>query len=508
MSDTVSGALRRAARKYRERVALVFEKREWTFEGLDKAANNVARGLIGSGLQPGDRAAVYGRNSDAYLLSWLGCARAGLVHVPVNYGLTGDELSYIVRQSGARAIFCDAERLERAQGLRKVPELTMVGTLVGGSKLDILALATTGDGIAPDVEVEGHQLAQIQYTSGTTSAPKGAMMAHRAILTEYLSCIHDLDYDESDRCLAALPLYHTAQMHAFSMPQLIAGSTTWLIDAPVPETVFDVITRHCISSFFAPPTVWISLLRHPDFDKHDLSSLRKIYYGASIMPEPVLAELLERLPDAQLYNVYGQSEIGPVATVLKHSEHAARPTSAGRPVLNVETRIVDEHMNDVPPGVRGEIVHRSAQLLSGYWQRDDETEAAFRGGWFHSGDVGVMDQEGYIFIVDRVRDVINTGGVLVAGREVEDAILTHPAVSEVAVVGLPHSKWIEAITAFVVLRSGANAGEAELIAHAREQLAPYKVPKRICFIEDLPCNASGKVLKRELRDRFGVAAPS
>jgi Acyl-CoA synthetases (AMP-forming)/AMP-acid ligases II len=502
MDDTVGDALRRAARKYRGRAALAFEDREWSFEALDAAANNVARGLIEAGLQPGDRLAVYGRNSDAYLLSWLACTRAGLVHVPINYGLTGEELSYIVHQSGSRAIFCDAERMERARALTDLPDLAITGTLAAKSAIDILSLAQSGDGAPPDVVVEGHDLAQIQYTSGTTSAPKGAMMTHRAILTEYASCLHDLDYSEDDRCLAALPLYHTAQMHAFTMPQLIAGGTTWLIDAPQPEIVFDLVERHRINSFFAPPTVWISLLRHADFDKHDLTSLSKLYYGASIMPEPVLAELAERLPNAQLYNVYGQSEIGPVATVLKHAEHSKRPTSAGRPVLFVETRIVDENMNDVPPGERGEIVHRSAQLLTGYWQRDDETEAAFRGGWFHSGDVGVMDEEGYIYIVDRVRDVINTGGVLVAGREVEDALFTHPAVSEVAVVGLPDPKWIEAITAFVVLRPGASVTEAELVALARDRLAPYKIPKRISFISDLPRNASGKVLKRELRDRF------
>jgi fatty-acyl-CoA synthase len=221
------------------------------------------------------------------------------------------------------------------------------------------------------------------------------------------------------------------------------------------------------------------------------------------MPVPVLHELRERLPQAGTYNCYGQTEIAPLATVLRPEEHAARPASAGRPVLNVRTRVVDPEMNDVPPGTHGEIVHRSPQLLTGYWNKPEETAAAFAGGWFHSGDVGYLDEDGYLFIVDRIRDVINTGGVLVASREVEEALFTHPAVSEVAVIGAPDPKWIEAVTAFVVLRDGHVATEDALIAHARTLLAPFKLPKRVMFVDNLPRNTAGKLLKRELRKQVG-----
>jgi fatty-acyl-CoA synthase len=500
--DTVSAALARAARKYRDRPALFFKARAWSFDDLDRGASNVGRALLAAGLRGGDRVAAYGRNSDAYLLAWLGCCRAGLVHVPVNFGLSGDELSYIVEQSGARAALCDFAGMDTLAQLPAASRLGLIGSLSGGTGLDILATALEGNGAPPAVTINGGDLAQIQYTSGTTSAPKGAMMINRAVLAEYASCIHDLDYDESDRCLAALPLYHTAQMHAFTMPQMLAGATSWLIDAPAPGVVLRMIEEHRITSFFAPPTVWIGLLRDPAFDRYDLTSLTKLYYGASIMPGPVLAEIRERLPNAGPYNVHGQSEIGPVATVLAPKEHRDRPTSAGRPVLHVETRIVDADMRDVAAGERGEIVHRSPQLLIGYWEKPEETEAVFQGGWFHSGDVGVMDDAGYIYIVDRVRDVINTGGVLVAGREVEDALFTHSAVQEVAVIGLPDPKWIEAVTAVVVLRAGMAVDPETLIGHARGGLAAYKVPKRILFVDDLPRNASGKVLKRELRGQF------
>jgi fatty-acyl-CoA synthase len=257
-----------------------------------------------------------------------------------------------------------------------------------------------------------------------------------------------------------------------------------------------------VTSFFAPPTAWIAMLRHPDFATRDLSSLEKIYYGASIMPVPVLEELRRRLPGVAPYNLYGQSEIGPLATVLRPEEHDARPASAGRPVFNVATRIVDPAMNDVPPGEPGEIVHRSPQLMIGYWDKPEETAEAFAGGWFHSGDVGWRDAEGYITVTDRVKDVINTGGIVVSSREVEDALFTHPAVSEVAVVSLPHPKWVEAVAAIVVLRDGASADEATLVDHARLELAPFKVPKRIFFAASIPRNTAGKILKRVLREEY------
>ena len=507
--DTVGDALRRAARRFRGRTALRFAGRAWSFADLDRAADRVARALLGAGLSRGDRVVAYGRNSDGYLLLWLGCARAGLVHVPANYALTAAELGYIVGQCGARALFHDPALAAAAAG-QGAP---LRGTVAeGAGALDALAAALDpaldrprGEA-PPDEGLTDTDLVQIIYTSGTTGAPKGAMMTHRAYLAEYAGAAEALDYGAEDRALAALPLYHTAQMHAFTMPQLLAGAETLLIEAPEPARVLALIEAERITSFFAPPTAWISLLRHPEFGARDLSSLLRIYYGAAIMPVPVLQELRARLPDARPYNCYGQSEIAPLATVLRPEEHEARPASVGRPISTVETRIVDAEMRDVPPGEQGEIVHRSPQLLVGYWGRPEETEAAFEGGWFHSGDVGTMDAEGYITIVDRTKDVINTGGVLVASREVEDAILTHPAVSECAVVGLPDPRWVEAVTAVVVLRPGHRANEGELVEHARPNLAAFKLPKRIIFADSLPRNTAGKLLKRELRALHGGRA--
>lgn len=505
---SIGGALARAARTYGPRTALRFGERAWSFSDLNRAARRLARRLADLGLRPGDRVAAFGRNSDAYLVAWLGCAVGGYIHVPINYALTGEELAYILTQSGARLVLHDADL---AQTLADAPDrggVEWTGTLIAdtpaSAAVDVLAVALAPDGAeAENAVTDGDTVVQLLYTSGTTAAPKGAMMTHAGLLAEYHSAIHDCRLDGSDRALAALPLYHSAQMHVFLMPLLLVGASTLLIQAPALKQCLELIAAHRITSFFAPPTVWVGLLRHPDFDDHDLSSLEKLYYGASIMPVPVLQELRERLPNAKPFNCYGQSEIGPLATVLPPEEHEARPASAGRPVLNVETRVVDADMNDVPPGQQGEIVHRSPQLMVGYWGKEQETADAFDGGWFHSGDVGVFDEAGYLTIVDRIKDVINTGGVVVASREVEEALYTHPAVAEVAVVALPDPKWIEAVAAFVVLRSGKTATADDLIAHCRQHLAPFKLPKQVHFVESLPRNTAGKLLKRELRQTYG-----
>jgi len=509
--NTIGDALRRAAMNFRDAPAIHYAGRSWSFRALDLGAGRIARRLLALGLKRGDRIIAFGRNSDAYFLFWLGCARAGIVHVPANYALTAAELSYVGKQSGAVGLIHDPALTANAMEAAQACTITRLGTFHADGDLDILRTAQDvawdedpADPIGEDVT--DTDIGQILYTSGTTGMPKGAAHTHQALISQYASCIVAFRYARSDRCLAALPLYHTAQMHAFCMPQLTMGAEQWIVESPVPADSLALIEQHRINSFFAPPTVWISFLRHPDFATRDLKALKNIYYGASIMPIPVLQELRQRLPGALPFHAYGQTEIAPLATTLMPEEHDARPSSVGRPVLHVMTRVVDAQMNDCPPGSHGEIVHRSPHLLREYWDKPAETTEAFAGGWFHSGDIGYQDEEGYLYIVDRVKDVINTGGVLVASREVEDALFTHPAVSEVAVIALPDPRWIEAVTAVVVLRPGMSTDEETLIAHARETLAPFKLPKKVIFTDSLPKNTAGKVLKRDMRVTYAGQA--
>ncbi|MDR1076951.1 MAG: AMP-binding protein [Xanthomonadaceae bacterium] len=497
--NTIGDALSRSAQRYLDAVALSFEDRSWTYQELDKASNRLAYRLLELGLSAGERVAAYGGNSDAYVIFWLACAKAGLVHVPINHSLTTDELTYIVGQSGCRALFHDIGDEERVAPLLEREIVAFTGTLHGGRGLDALALARMEGNDRPvHAAIDHGDLVQILYTSGTTAQPKGAMLTHGALLAEYASALAALEIESGDVALAALPLYHSAQMHVFVMPLLLIGARCRILRAAQPELCLESIAHETATSFFAPPTVWISLLRHPDFDRYDLRSLRKGYYGASIMPVPVLQELSQRLP-VRLFNCYGQSEIGPLATVLRPEDHEQRPASAGRPVFNVQTRIVDEEGKPVPPGEHGEIVHRSPQLLLGYWEKVGETLEAFRDGWFHSGDLGYLDAEGYLYIVDRVKDVIKTGGVQVSSREVEECLYQHPAVSEIAVIALPDKRWIEVVAAIIVRRDGQYVSEAELIDYCQEHLAKFKVPKKIFFRDNLPRSAAGKLLKRELK---------
>ncbi|WP_406387841.1 acyl-CoA synthetase [Streptomyces sp. NBC_00887] len=493
-SSTVDGVVARSARRTPEHIAVRYAGRSWTYAALDASVSTAAAVLTGAhGLRPGDRVASFAHNSDVYLIAYLACARAGLVHVPVNQNLTGDDLAYILEQSGSSLVLTDPDLASR------IPEGHAVRALRDAPD-SLLGELDTRRPFTPDRAPGADDLVQLLYTSGTTDRPKGAMMTHGALVHEYVSAVTALDLRATDRPVHSLPLYHSAQMHVFLLPYLAVGAENTILDAPDADRIFDLVEAGQADSLFAPPTVWIGLANHPDFGTRELGALRKAYYGASIMPVPVLERLRERLPGLAFYNCFGQSEIGPLATVLGPDEHEGRMESCGRPVLFVEAKVVDEHGKDVPDGTAGEVVYRSPQLCQGYWDKPEETAEAFRDGWFHSGDLAVRDAQGYFTVVDRVKDVINSGGVLIASRQVEDVLYTHPAVAETAVVGLPDERWIEAVTAIVVLRGEVT--EPELIAHAREKLPHFKAPKRVLFVDGLPRNASGKILKRELRDRF------
>ena len=497
-TSTVADLIRRSAGRFPTDTAIEFGDRTWTYAELDAAVTAVARELLRLGAGKGDRVAAYGRNSDLYALLYLGCARAGVIHVPANYQLNGNELDYILDNAGARIVFADDDLIEAVTS-------TATGTEAEVIDLASLAPVATADSIAPagdgEFSVDDTDIAQLLYTSGTTSAPKGAVMTHRALVHQYLSALLVLDFTPDDRAVHALPLYHSAQMHVFLLPLLSIGAHNIIVPGPVPEQLLALFEQRQINSFFAAPTVWVALANSPELETRNLESLRKAYYGASIMPGPVLDRLRARLPELGFYNCFGQSELGPLCTVLRPEEHDAHPGSAGRPVMFVETRVVDSSGEEVGPGREGEMLYRSPQLCEGYWNRPEATAEAFDNGWFHSGDLVKVDEDGYVEVVDRVKDVINTGGVLVASREVEDVVFELPQVAEVAVVGVADEKWIEAISAFIVLKpdQGELTGD-EVIAHVKARLAGFKVPKRVEFVAQLPKNSAGKILKRSLRE--------
>lgn len=356
-----------------------------------------------------------------------------------------------------------------------------------------------GDSTPPQVSIADDDPLRLMYTSGTESRPKGVLLSSKSLINQYVSCVIDGGMAGDDVEIHSLPLFHCAQLDCFLSVDVFLGATSIILPGPDPATVLETIETQGVTKLFCPPTVWISLLRHPDFDRRDLASLRKGYYGASAMPVEVLREMARRLPQVSLWNFYGQTEMSPLATILLPHEQIERAGSAGRAALNVETRVVDDENNPVPTGEVGEIVHRSPHACLGYYNDEEKTAAAFADGWFHSGDLGIIDADGYLSVVDRKKDMIKTGGENVASREVEEAIYQLDGVAEVAVFGVPHPKWIEAVTAVVVPKEGATITEEDVEAHLEGILAGYKRPKYVVLADALPKNPSGKILEKDLR---------
>ena len=513
---TLGDLLRRSAARTPDRTALRYRDRSHTYAELDTAVDRTANALTARGVARGDRVALLSHNDDGYVVLTFALARLGAIAVPVNFMLQAGEVAYILEHAGVTAVVAEAallpvaqeaiDRAGRAESVRVRGVLRSDGGALPEGWEAFETWVAHDDASAPEVVVADDDVLQLMYTSGTESRPKGTMMTSRSLITQYVSCIVDGRYTAGDVALHALPLFHVAAQHCFLMPNLYLGGTNVVLDGPDPATVLETVERERVTSLFCPPTVWIGLLRHPDLDRRDLSSLATGYYGASIMPVEIVRELRRRLPGMALFNFYGQTEMSAVALVLSPEDQLRKPGSAGRAVINSETRIVDERDQPVGPGVEGEIVHRSPHATAGYWNDPEKTAEAFRNGWFHSGDLGVADEDGYITVVDRKKDVIKTGGENVASREVEEVIYQHPAVAETAVFGIPHPTWIEAVAAVVVPRDGHTVDPEDVVRFCRERLAGYKTPRHVAVVDALPKNASGKILKRELRTTFAGLA--
>jgi fatty-acyl-CoA synthase len=330
------------------------------------------------------------------------------------------------------------------------------------------------------------------------------MLSNRALMSQYFSCIIEGQYEKNDVSIHALPLFHCAQLHCFLMPFIYVGATNIILHKADPLEIMKDIEKYKANHMFAPPTVWIGLLNHPEFKNYHLGSLKKGAYGASIMPIEVIRQLNQAFAGMRLWNYYGQTEMSPVATILKPDDQFAKSGSAGKPVINVETRLMDDDGKFVSVGEVGEIVHRSGQVMTGYLNDPEKTVEAFQFGWFHSGDLGVMDNEGYLYVVDRKKDMIKTGGENVASREVEEVLYSHPEIAEAAVIGLPDPKWIEIVSAVVVPKNGAKISDKDVIDFCKIRLAGFKCPKKVFIAKELVKNPSGKILKRELREKYAA----
>ncbi len=503
---TMGDQLARHARKTPQDAALRFDGTGRSYAELDRRVTRLARALRERGVGSGDRVAVLALNGMETWETYLAGVRLGAIVVPVNFRLVPDEVAYVLTDSGAVALVVDAALATVAEKARELaPSLT--STLVIGEEYEA-ALASAGDEPL-DVAVDEDEPAFLMYTSGTTGRPKGAVLTHRNLLMHAFSQLATLGSDPDDRVgVPGAPLFHIAGL-AGGMLSLLLGGTHVIIRSGAfdPAETLDLMAREKVSNIFLVPAMWQAVLAVPDLADRDLSHLRRISWGAAPASTTLLRGLIEAFPQAEVITAFGQTECSPVTCLLRGEDSVRKIGSIGTPILNVEVRVVDEAMQDVPQGEVGEIVYRSPMVMKEYWNKPEETSIAFEGGWFHSGDLVRQDEDGYFYVVDRKKDMIISGGENIYCAEVEDVLAAHPKVGEVALIGVPDTKYGEAPLAVIAPRDPADPPTPEeLAAWCREKLARYKNPREYSIIGALPRNPSGKVLKTALRQEHSAGA--
>jgi acyl-CoA synthetase (AMP-forming)/AMP-acid ligase II len=471
-------------------------------EMVDRAAA-VAAGLHERGVGAGDVVGLLSYNCAEFLTTIFAANHLGAIAMPINWRLAAAEVHFILEHSQARALVCDGELIELANEAteRLSGDLVRVCISADGAGGWERFADLQGMSARPvRVQVLGDDLHRLMYTSGTTGRPKGVMITHANLAWKNHAHIIELGFTGDDVGLACGPLYHVGALDLVTTTMIAVGATTVIHRTFDAEAVVDEIERSAVTLVWAAPAMVRAILEVPRVEERDLSSVRVIIAGGEKMPIPFIERLRRTFPSAWFADAYGLTETVSGDTFLDRESTVTKLGSCGRPCQYLELDIWDEQGASRPPGQPGEVVLRGPKVFKGYWRDPEATATAFAGGWFHTGDIGVLDDDGYLYIVDRLKDMILSGGENIAGSEVERVLYEHPAVVEAAVVGRPDSRWGEVPIAFVVLRPGATTTPQELIDHCRPQLAKFKVPKDVVLVDSLPRNPSGKVLKRELRD--------
>jgi acyl-CoA synthetase (AMP-forming)/AMP-acid ligase II len=511
----VGDSLTRTAARRPDALALVDGARRLTYRQFNAEVNRFASALAARGYQRGDALALASGNSIEFLVTYYACAKLGVVCVPVNLGWRSDEVAYVLGHSRARGIVAEAQLLPGlAPALAAQPAVADViiapgtggpsGALAGRTVSTFAELAEASDDREPECLAGDRDPISYLYTSGTTSFPKGVVGNHTAIYLESMSMALEARFDDTDRFAAMMPMFHTAQLNCHCTAAVMVGAALHIMRGFDAGALLELIEAERITQIFGLPMMYRQLLDHPDIGGRDLSSLRRALYAMAPMPEAQLRRCLEVF-GCDFYLLFGQTEMSPTATLFRPEHQLTHNGAVGTPVVNVQVAIMDEAGGLLPQGETGEIVYRGPHALTGYLDNAEATDAAFAHGWFHSGDVGSFDADGILWFSDRRKDVIKTGGENVASIEVEKALYaTGAAIAEAVVVGLPHERWTEAITAFVVAQPGAAVSPPDLLAAVRAHLDPYKVPKAVIVVDELPKTSTGKVQKNVLRDRYAA----
>ena len=508
-SISLQGLLQRAVRLNPQGACTRFLGREHNWSEVEQRVASFAASLRGYELEKGDRVAILSLNSDRYYESIFAIPWAGYCMVPLNIRWALPENNYALSDSGSRVLLFDDAFMEQAGKLLfEVDELSLA-IYMGDGECPEWA-ESYEDLIAANEPVEpsrrgGEEMAGIFYTGGTTGFPKGVMQSHGAFWASAVGSMPDFHMTRDSVYLHVAPMFHVADFAA-TMGVTLRGGCNVVLPSFDPARVLETFTAERITHVLLVPSMVKMVLNHPGAAEADVSSLEVIIYGASPMPESTLQQSMTMWPEVGLVQAYGQTELAPVATMLSRLDHLRGGEllrSAGRPTPINEIRIVAEDGADCPAGTSGEVVVRGPHTMIGYWNKPEETEKALRDGWVYTGDAGYFDPAGYLYIVDRVKDMVVTGGENVFTTEVENAVASHAAVQDVSVIGVPHDEWGEAVHAIVILRPGQQATEEQIIAHCRELIAGYKLPKSVSFRDEpLPLSGAGKVLKTELRKPF------
>ncbi len=493
----VAQNLETAAKHFPHKTAILFEGQHIRYSQLNADANRLANAMQANGIKLGERVALYLPNIPEFAICYLATLKMGAIAVSVNSMLKAYELKYILNDSGAVLLFTVGELLEnvKPQDYENLKHVVICeGDAQGNPELDSF-LEPGADEFAT-VDLNPEDPASILYTSGTTGFPKGATLTHGNVVSNAWATVHHAGYTLDDRLPLFLPLFHVFGQNFIMNSAFTACATIVMYRRFVPDQVLDSFGREHVTMFFAVPAIYIALL-NMDLSKFDLSSIRYEFSAASTMPREISSQWAERF-GRPVYEGYGLTECSPFACYNHDFKH--KSGSVGTAVENFQIKILGENDQEVPLGKWGEICVRGPGVMSGYWNRPEESEKALRSGWLHSGDTGHMDDEGYVFIVDRVKDMINAAGFKIWPAEIEQFLYTHPAVKELAVYGVPHPEKGESVRAAVVLKEGAAATAEEITTFCKDNLANYKVPGEVEFLDELPKSATGKILKRVLRD--------
>ena len=494
------------ARRFPGQTGIICKDVRYTFKEVDERVSRLANALLGLGLRKGDRVAFLDRNCPQYLEFYFGVARAGMVGVPLNYRLVGREYSYLLNNSGAKAVIVGKDYTGTIDAVRaEIPTVHHFISLASAPGYTLYEDLVSASGSEdPGVPLKEDDLVIIGYTSGTTANPKGVMLTHRNIIANAMNFLSELPLRQEDVCYSPFPLFHSG---AYCVMAYYSRGCTQVYDDFDLVNTFEVLQKEKVNFLFIPAGALVFLPNFPKIADYDRSALRLILTGGSRTPVPTIKALFDVFPTLEvLYDTFALTEAAPLVCVIPKTRQMLQANqiseSTGSEAYGTYVRLFDDEDRDVSHGGVGEIVVRGDNVMKGYWEMPEETAKTLRGGWLHTGDMGRFDEKRHLYVVDRKKDMILSGGENVASKEVEEVLYTHPAVADVAVIGVPDPKWGERVHAVIVVKAGQALDEKGVTDFCKEKMAGYKRPRSMEFVTELPRNPSGKIMKKELRKRY------